>query len=112
MNRWEKANPQIMDRIPRLGIINPSALTRYNDVNTSQTKDFDMRLRLFRPLAWSTTLPCDLIEVPKLLQVYLWRYAIYYFIHTSLSSVGLELYYRRVYRYLNLPLLSYVYNPT
>lgn len=37
-----------------------------------------MRLKLFRPLAWSTTLPCDLTKVPKLLQVYLWRYAIYY----------------------------------
>lgn len=37
-----------------------------------------MRLKLFRPLAWSTTLPCDLSEVPKILQVYLWRYAIYY----------------------------------
>ena len=61
-----------------------------------------MRLKLFRPLAWSTTLPCDLPEVPKILQVYLWRYAIYYFIQV-LSCVGLDLYYRRVYRYLSCP---------
>jgi hypothetical protein len=54
-----------------------------------------MRPRLFRPLAWSTLLPRDLGKTPKLLQVYLWRRTISYFIRsTSLISGGLvEVYY-------------------